>query len=196
MGRVLLLATEDVIGTSGLMALLRTAALHRYQNTLPSNNLDKQFPFEDVSALSLAVDRVYGPRGGRNTALRIGEAAFKRALFEFGPVMGIDDMIVRLLPWSVKLDRWGEILSGMYNGFSDQIIRLESDSDAVYWHVERCPFCWGRQMLEPRCFIFVGLLQESLRWLSGERTYPVEQTTCTAMGDACCTFVIGRTPLG
>jgi predicted hydrocarbon binding protein len=41
----------------------------------------------------------------------------------------------------------------------------------------------------------VGLLQESLYWLSGGKIFNVEETHCIARGDKACTIVIDRTPI-
>ena len=195
MGRVLLQATEDVLGRGGLLALMQTVGLGHYANSLPANNLDKKFPFEEVSALMQGFDLMYGPRSGRGIALRVGRVTFRYGLSEFGPVLGIADLGVHLLPWSLKLERGATSFAELFNQFSDQVVRLEDTPDVLYWHIERCPLCWGRTLTEPRCFVAAGLLQEALLWLSGGKMYHVEQTTCHAMGDDTCTFVIEKKPL-
>jgi predicted hydrocarbon binding protein len=45
------------------------------------------------------------------------------------------------------------------------------------------------------CHLAVGLLQESLYWLSGGKMFNVEETACIGRGDAACTISIDRTPL-
>src|SRR5262245_35523665 len=94
MGRILLQSTEDVLGRGGLLALLKIANLYHYANNLPPNNLDKKFPFEAVSALMEGIDLIYGPRGGRGIALRVGRVSFRYGLYEFGQVLGIADLTV------------------------------------------------------------------------------------------------------
>jgi predicted hydrocarbon binding protein len=194
MGRVLLQATEDVVGRGGLLALLTTAGLERYRRALPPNNLDRHFAFETISGLLASIDRVYGPRGGRTVALRTGRIAFRYGLSDFGAVMGIADLSVRLLPWSLKLEQGTDALAMLFNDFSDQVVHVEHQDETLLWHIDRCPLCWGRHLSEPRCFVATGLLQESLLWLSGGKTYTVEQTTCRATGDPRCTFVIEKKP--
>jgi predicted hydrocarbon binding protein len=194
MGRVLLQSTEDVVGRGALLALLQTIGLGRYTSSLPASNLDKKFPFEEVSNLMHAIDRFYGPRGGRSITLRIGRVAFRYGLYEFGQVLGIADLTVRLLPWSIKLNQGAQSLAGLFNQFSDQIVRLEDTEETLYWHIDRCPLCWERHLTEPRCFVATGLLQESLLWLSGGKTFQVEQISCHAAGDPRCTFAIGKKP--
>ena len=81
------------------------------------------------------------------------------------------------------------------NQFSDQVVRVDDMPDTLHWNIKRCPLCWGRQLKEPRCFTAMGLLEESLIWLSGGRSYLVEQTACYAAGDSQCAFTIEKKPL-
>lgn len=195
MGRVLLQSTEEVLGRGGLLALLKTIGLDHYTSGFPANNLDKKFPFEEISHLMHGIDLLYGPRGGRHMAVRIGRVAFGYGLYEFGQVLGIADLTIRLLPWSIKLNQGAQSFATLFNQFSDQIVRVEDTDEALYWHIERCPLCWGRHLSEPRCFVATGLLQEALIWLSGGKTFDVEQSLCRAAGDPRCTFVIVKKPL-
>jgi predicted hydrocarbon binding protein len=41
----------------------------------------------------------------------------------------------------------------------------------------------------------VGLLEESLRWVSRGRRFKVEEVSCIATGDETCTIVISKKPL-
>jgi predicted hydrocarbon binding protein len=72
---------------------------------------------------------------------------------------------------------------------------VEEKDNKILWHIERCPLCWKRKTEEPICHLAVGLLQESLYWLSGGKIFNVEETTCIAKGDATCTIMIDKTPL-
>jgi hypothetical protein len=191
---VLLQSTEDVLGRGGLLALLQTAGLGQYAGAFPPSTLDKKFPFADVSALMQGIDLIYGPRGGRGIALRVGRVAFRYGLMDFGPVLGIGDLAVSLLPFSLKLNQGAAALAGLFNQFSDQVVRVEDSADTLYWHIDRCPLCWGRALAEPRCFVATGLLQEALVWLSGGRHYAVAQTACFATGDSHCLFEISKKP--
>ncbi len=196
MGRILLQASEDVLGRGGLLALLQTAGLRQYTGMFPPGTLDKKFPFEDVSALMEGLDLIYGPRGGRGIALRVGRITFRYGLMDFGPVLGVGDLAVSLLPFSLKLNQGATALAGLFNQFSDQVVRVEDSGTALYWHIDRCPLCWGRALAEPRCFVATGLLQEALLWLSGGRHHAVAQTACRAAGDDGCRFEISKQPLG
>ncbi|HKZ70806.1 MAG TPA: 4-vinyl reductase [Anaerolineales bacterium] len=195
MGRIILLAMEEIMGRNGVNAVLNLAKLRRLINNYPPNNYDRQFSFEDVGAIQQALEDMYGPRGGRGLALRAGRACFKYGLKEFGPVLGIADLAFRLLPLNMKLKVGAEVFADTFNKYTDQRVRLTDDEDQIYWHIERCPICWGRKSDIPCCHLAVGILQESLYWVSGGKNFSVQETSCIARGDEACTVVIEKKPL-
>jgi len=196
MGRIILLAMEDVIGRNGLNAILNLADLSKSIDTLPPNNFDLRFSFDHLSRTMACVESYFGPRAGRGIALRSGRACFKYGLREFGPLLGVSDMAFRLLPITTKLKRGSEIFAEAFNKFTDQTVRLEDVDNKILWHIERCPICWQRKTDAPTCHLAVGILQEALYWISGGKSFYLEETTCIAQGDPTCTIEITKTPLG
>jgi hypothetical protein len=151
-GRIILLATEEVMGRNGVNAVLNLARLRHLVNNYPPNNFDRQFPFEDVGGIQRALEEMYGPRGARGLALRAGRACFKYGIKEFGPVLGISDLAFRLLPIGMKMKVGIEVFAELFNKFSDQVVRLGEDESHFIWTIERCPVCWRRHTSEPCCF--------------------------------------------
>ncbi len=194
-GRIILLATEEVMGRNGVNAVLNLAKLKHLVNNYPPNNFDRQFRFEDVSGIQHALEEMYGPRGARGLALRAGRACFKYGIKEFGPVLGISDLAFRLLPIGMKMKVGIEVLAEMFNKFTDQVVRLGEEEECFIWMIERCPVCWHRRASEPCCYLAVGVLQESAYWVSGGKNFAIEETTCIAKGDAACTILISKRPL-
>lgn len=194
-GRIILLALEEIMGHNGVNAVLNLAGLHHLINNYPPNNLDLGFPFDDLGAIHQTLEDMYGPRGGRGLATRAGRACFKYGLREFGPVLGNSDLTFRLLPLSMKLKVGAEVLANSLNRYTDQTARLEEDPDHFRLHIDRCPACWGRKTDSPCCNLTVGILQEALFWVSGGKNFVVEETSCIAMGDPTCTVTIARHPL-
>jgi predicted hydrocarbon binding protein len=195
MGRVILMAMEEIMGRNGINAALNLASLSSLIDNYPPPNSDLEFSFETISRLQAALEDAYGPRGGRGFALRIGRTCFKYGMREFGTQMGLTEMAFRLLPLSTKLRIGGSAFAELFNKHTDQQVRFEISEDELYWHIDRCPLCWGRHVDQPACHLAVGLLQESLYWLSGGKQFDVEEVQCIAHGDPSCTIVIGRTPL-
>lgn len=48
MGRIVLLSLEEIIGPNAVKAILNQAGLTHYMGKYPSNNLKKQFKFDDL----------------------------------------------------------------------------------------------------------------------------------------------------
>jgi predicted hydrocarbon binding protein len=195
MGRIILLAMEEVMGRNGVNAILNLARLKTLVNSYPPNNFDRQFTFDEVGSIQQALEDMYGPRGARGLALRAGRACFKYAIKEFGPVLGIADLALRLLPLSMKIKVGIEVFAETFNKFSDQMVRLGEDEEHYIWIIDRCPVCWKRHTEEPCCHLAVGILQESLYWVSNGKSFHVEEVECIAKGDATCTIIINKRPL-
>lgn len=195
MGRIVLLALEEVLGRNGINAVLSQADLSPLINAYPPNNLDLLFNFQDMSKIQRALEDLYGPLGGRGVALRSGRTAFKYGLREFGPFLGITNLSFRLLPLNEKLRTGLGMFADAFNELSDQRVRLEEAPDHIYWHIERCPVCWGRHTDSPACHLAVGILQEALQWVSSGKHFLVEETHCIAEGDPTCTIVIDKRPV-
>ena len=62
MGRIILLAMEEVMGRNGVNAILNLARLKTLVNSYPPNNFDRQFSFDEVGSIQqageLCLDRV------------------------------------------------------------------------------------------------------------------------------------------
>lgn len=196
MARIILLAMEEILGQNGTNAVLNLAHLSKYIHAYPPDNQDLVVPFADIAALQAGLEAAYGPRAGRGMALRIGRACFKYGLREFGPELGLTDLAFRLLPLPVRLERGAHALASLFNELTDQKVWVEIDDEHIYWHIERCPLCWGRHVEGPACSLAVGLLQEALYWVSSGKTFQVEETSCIANGAPTCTIVIHRAFLG
>ena len=195
MGRIILLSMEEVIGQMGVNAALHVANLPHLINNYPPNDMDAGFSFSELSEILAGLEKQYGPRGGRGLALRIGRACFKYGLREFGPMLGATDLAFRLLPVNTKISTGAGLLSKLLNEYTDQRVQVHDEADLFRWEIERCPVCWGRQSDSPVCHLSIGLLQESLYWVSSGKYYSVEETHCIAKGDPKCIIVVDKTPL-
>jgi predicted hydrocarbon binding protein len=195
MGRIILQAMEEVIGHIGVNAVLNLANLSSRINNYPPDNLDRAFRFDELSQIQIALESLYGPRGGRGVALRTGRACFKYGLREFGPLLGVTDLAFRLLPADSKLRVGADIFVDAFNKFSDQVVRVVEEPEHFLWYIDCCPICWKRRTEVPVCHLAVGILQEALYWASNGKVFHVEETACIAMGDSTCTIAIEKQPL-
>lgn len=194
---IMIEALEDVMGKNGLNAILNLANLGELIDNYPPDNLNKEFDFADFSAINLALEEMYGPRGGRGLALRVGRATFDDALKNFGALAGAGDLAFKVLPLDAKLRIGLPAVAKIFSQMSDQISTSEERENDFVYTIHRCPVCWGRKGEEdkPVCFIATGLLQACLVWVSGGKEFRVNESSCVAMGDETCQFVIQKTPM-
>ncbi|NJC95035.1 MAG: 4-vinyl reductase [Anaerolineales bacterium] len=195
MGRIILLSMEEVMGRTGVHAILKLASLPSLIENYPPDDAELAFPFSTLSNITGMLEQAYGPHGGRGLALRVGRACFNNGVRQYGTQLGITEMAFRLLPLPAKVGTGARMLAQLFNNHTDQRVRIEEVDEKILWHIERCPLCWERHAQEPVCHLAVGVLQEALYWLSGGKVFDVEEKTCIAMGDQTCTIVIDQTPM-
>ena len=195
LGRIVMLAFEEVMGKNGLNAMLNLASLSSLIGNYPPDDDEKKIPFETFSKLQISLEQGYGPRGGRGLTLRAGRVFFSHGLRTYGLELGLNDTDFRLQPPELKLIAVLHAMADFFNQYTDQKITLKELEQKILWEVQRCPWCWGRQAFEPVCQFTVGMLQEALYWVSGGKFYNVVEETCIAQGDSTCLVRIDRHPL-
>ncbi len=194
---IIMQALEDVMGKNGMNAILNLAHLSNLIDNYPASNLERQFDFSDISSLSVGLEEMYGPRGGRGLALRAGRAAFADSLRNFGAMAGAGDLAFKVLPLYAKLKIGVPAMAKIFSQISDQKTTVEDHDTEYHYIIHQCPVCWGRSGEEkPVCFIAAGLLQEGLKWLSGGNEFRVNESECVAMGAEVCRFVVQKEPIG
>jgi predicted hydrocarbon binding protein len=195
MGRVILQAMEEILGQAGMNAVLKRTGLPAQNDLQSAPDQDLKFSFSNISALQTGLEVEYGGRVGRGLALRIGRACLKYSLREFSPELGLTDLAFRLLPLQAKLKAGSETFAALFNKYTDQRVRLETDEKTILWRIERCPLCWERHAEGACCHLAVGLLQEAMYWLSGGKYFEVVEKQCIACGAEACIIVIKRTAM-
>ena len=194
-GRIAFIALEEVMGKNGINAVLNMANLSHFIDNYPPDDLKREFDFSDFGALNQALEDMYGPRGARGLGLRMGRAAFAHVIRDFGSMVGMADLAFKVLPLSTKLKVGVRAMAETFSKISDQTSRAEEDEEKFTYIIERCPVCWGRKTDSPCCHMTVGVLQESLYWVSAGRHFKVEEVACIAQGDPACIIQISREPL-
>ena len=195
MARIYLQALEEVMGKSGVNALLNLAGLREMVDNYPPGNLDRKFDFADFSAIGQALDDMYGPRGGRGLGVRAGRAAFAEGLSKFGATAGVADLAFKVLPMGTKLKVGLKAMAETFNKASDQRSELSEAEDHFVYYIHQCPVCYNRKSDRPVCFAAVGILQEGLHWVSGGKNFRVEEVECIAQGRESCVIHIYKEPL-
>jgi predicted hydrocarbon binding protein len=195
-GRIALLSYEEVLGKSGLNALLNLAGLSYLIDNYPPANLDKAFDFSDYTAILMALDEIYGMRGGRGLALRAGRATFNDLLKSYGAMAGVGDLAFKILPLVFKMRIGLPAAARTFSTVSDQQTTVAETEDAFLWTIHRCPSCWSRRGAErPVCYVTIGFLQAALHWVSNGHEFRINETRCCAMGDTVCEFLVRKEPI-
>lgn len=190
-GRLIILALRDVMGQNGIDAVLDAAELSARKDAYPPDDMAKEFDFAELSSILIALEQMYGARGGRGFAARAGRALFADGLKDFGALVGLGDLALRVLPLSAKMSVGLPAFAKIFNQVSDQKVEVERDGSDYLWKITRCPVCWGRvEQPKPVCDLAGGLLEESLEWASGGGRFSVVEEKCVAMGHECCQFRI------
>ncbi|KAA3662954.1 MAG: 4-vinyl reductase [Chloroflexi bacterium] len=195
MGRILLMSMEDVMGRNGLNALLNLIEMQQFIQELPPDNLEKEFDFAFISNINVGLQEIYGTRGGRGLALRGGRAIFSKGLKQFGALAGVSDLAFKVLPLRTKLKIGVPVVARIFTQYSDQTSRVEEFDDHFLYYIDQCSMCWGRQTKHPMCYIAVGILQETLRWVSGGLEFRVEPQECIGMGCKAGIIKIDKEPI-
>jgi len=195
LGRMMLLAFEEVIGKSGINALLNLSLLPHLIDNYPPADDHKSISFETIGRLQYVLEQAYGPHGGRGLALRTGRVFFSSCMRTYCADLGFSDPNFRLQPPDLKIGTALKSLMDFFNRYTNQQISLEETEHNFLWRIECCPWCWGRHESEPTCHFAVGMLQEALYWVSGGKFYNVMEETCVSQGDEICLIAIDRLPL-
>jgi len=191
-----LVACEEILGNGGVHSVLNQANLHNLIENYPPDNADKEFLFSDYAAMMIALEEVYGKRGGKIMGVRIGRAVSKLMIDNFGIMIGATNVAFKVLPLHVKMRLMLMALSKILGKVTDFVPVVEEHEDSYDFIVKRCPVCWGRHdEEEPVCYNDIGLLQGLMHWVSNGKEFAIVETKCHAAGDDSCTFRVFKEPV-
>jgi predicted hydrocarbon binding protein len=194
--RIFLNSIGEIVGENGLKTILNYIHLPELIVQLPPDDMEREFDFSHFSMINQSLEEVYGMRGGRGLALRIGRTTFDDVLKDYGSWAGVGDLAFKVMPLQAKIRFGLDAMARIFSEKSDQISIVEETPDHYLYQIKRCPVCWGRDQGEaPVCYYMVGLLKESLYWVSGGKEFNIIETTCSAAGHDHCEFEISKTPL-
>ena len=187
--RQALIAVEEVMGKNGLAAVLRTSNLGQYINNLPPNDLTPAVKGSDYAGLNKAIEDFYG-RGGRGILQQIGKASFEYGLREQSALMGLAGIALKILPPRQQIHM---VLNSMANALkktnSLDRIEVEAGEGQIAYIAHSCSICYGRQSSIPLCYLYLGSINEAVRWATGQ-IHQVRETDCIACGADYCRFEV------
>lgn len=187
----MLLGVEEIISRSGLNAVLNLAKKQPVENSI-SAAAAQRMNYSDITEINEALEKMYGPRGGRGIALRAGRASFKYILRQHGTAMAVTELNYRMLPVPVRLKTGLEALAGLMGRIGSEQVLISENEQQWIWQSQSCPLCWQRTVSQVVCHFTAGLLQEYFAWASSGRVFGVTEVECRAAGKPACLFVIDK----
>ena len=195
MARMTILTIEETIGAEAMQAIYRQSEVPLTYYP-PADNFAKGFDFAYFAALNETIERLYGPRGARGLLVHAGRAGFTVGFAEFSGIMGAGELAFKAISLESKIKVGLRAVAETFSKFSDQPTTVEETNDYFIYTIQRCPVCWGRHSDRPVCHIALGVLDESMHWISGGKSFFIEEVACIAMGAAACSFHIHKQPVG
>jgi predicted hydrocarbon binding protein len=182
--RIALQSLEEVIGRGGMITIYTHSNLGSLAESLPPENMEKEFDFTDFSTLFDTLQTIFGEHGSRSLAVRAGRITFERGFKIFGKEseMGAQPATGPLGKHSVliRLNR----LSNFLNSVSDQRSSVAAIDvpDTFHFKIQVCPICLERSSQGAVCAFFEGLLAEAAKTFSGGLEYSLREIQCMASG--------------
>lgn len=192
--RIYISSIQETVGAETIQAILKEAGVPSDLRP-PPDNFAKEFDFAYFAAIGAALERIYGPRGERGLTLHAGRASFAKGLAEYGPITGTRELAFKMIPVEAKLRVLLKVMAEAYSRFSDQRTTTAETDDHFQFIVHTCPRCWGRSSDKPICYSGIGILADGCSWVSGGKTFLIEETACIATGAEACVFQVGKRPL-
>ncbi|MEK7439931.1 MAG: 4-vinyl reductase [Chloroflexota bacterium] len=193
-----LLAAEEVVGAKGMGVVLRDAKLERFVGNYPADVLKPggTITFGEYASLNAGLLNFFG-RAGKSMAYRVGRLSAKHGIDQQSAIFGVAALLAaKVLPYpmqiKVGLDAMNDGFRKVY-GASNYTGRIEDRGATIAMIMPECANCAGKQSTEPMCLIHVGVLLESVHWLSGKEA-EVKQTASRSMGAEACVWEVSKTP--
>ena len=184
------------MGDASLNAILTMSGLGTFIESPPADNMAREFDFASLATISQNLEMMFGARGGRSMALRIGREMFSLGLNKFGAFAGMKDPAFIQLPLESRTSMGIQTLAAVFTNFSDQMSIVKTTPEAYLFEVQNSPMAWGRTAERPVCHAIAGILQEGLNWASNGQEYHVQEMICRASGGEACVFKINKNPIG
>jgi predicted hydrocarbon binding protein len=176
--RITLDASEEVLGTNGLKAVLNFSKMSHLMDKKPDYSFDKNFTDEEFRAISASYIDVLGIDGARAVFRMIGKTVAKDTI-KIGAYDSIKD-----LPPDEKLVKALEL----YAAASGRGTVLK-EGDVVVYDNPQCTLCAHAKHDHPICTLYNGVFDHIIEW-SGVKNKKTVETACMAMGDKSCRFEI------
>jgi predicted hydrocarbon binding protein len=174
--RILMDATEQVIGTNGLKALLNFAKMSSLIENKPDYGYDKNYTDEEYSRIITSYYDLLGIRGAKLIFRMVGKAIVKQVtglgLFDHLKEFPPDERLLKGIELYITVSGRGKAF--VENG-------------VIVYDNTVCSTCHGITSDVPICTIISGFLDDLAVW-SGVLGKKSVETRCKAMGHETCRY--------
>ena len=191
-----LLAAEEVIGKSGMTAVLRQIGLEHLIDNYPPESLQVSgnFKYGDFANLNSGLLDFFG-RAGKSMTMRMGRISARHAIDQQSELYGLAALVAsKILPVSTQIKLGLEAMQNGYRRVMPHVrLRIEDRGDKWAYITETCTMCAGKEATDHICWTFSGILQELLRWQTGKE-FEIDEVQCRAQGAPTCVWEIAKKP--
>lgn len=176
--RVWLDATEMIMGTNGLKAVLNYSKRSYILDNYPDYSFDKNYTEDDFSTIAATFQQLLGIQGLKAVLRQIGKASARTTID-----LGVYDSLTEFLPVE-RLFKAAEVYAAASGRGAASM-----EDDVIVYNNDVCTACKGIRSDVPICSIICGYLDELAAWagVPGMRTV---ETHCKATGDATCRYEV------
>lgn len=176
--RVWLDATELIMGTNGLKAVLNYSKRSHFLENLPDYSFDKNYTDDDFSTMAATFHQILGVQGLKAILRQIGKASAKTTID-----MGVYDSFKEFPPIE-RLFKSAELYAAASGRGT-----VSMEGDTIIYDNPVCTVCKDIKTISPVCSIVCGLLDELAVW-SGAPGMKTVETHCKGIGDNTCRYEV------
>lgn len=197
---ILLTQVEEMMGRRSLIMLLRQNGLTGYTNNLPAKDESPSITVSQYSRLLASIYHTFGAHGARSIFLRSGHLGAAEMRRQHPAQLALAGTALKLLPLDTRMRIVLEKLVEQSEDLYGTPHHLDENEAAFVIEMPSCPHCAGisrhasttnQPVGKPVCHIPLGMIDEMVEWVTGQK-HLVEEVTCIAMGDPACRFRVAR----
>ncbi len=133
--------------------------------------------------------RLYYGRGARGALLRIGHGMWQDMVAQANLMEKAELEIVRRLPVPARRRRVLEMVAGRLREGGGSASVRPLDTDLLFSDRSSAATCGQSSPNRAICYVTLGMIQEAIRWATGQEA-DVEEIACKAAGAPACEFKI------
>ena len=197
---ILLTQVEETMGRRSLIMLLRRNGLAGYIDNLPPRDEVPCITVDQYSHLLASIYDTFGAQGARSIFLKGGHLDAAEMRRQHPAQFALAGTALRLLPLDTRMRIVLEKLAEQSEDLYGTPHHLDENDVAFVIEMPACPHCAeisrhtsaaDRHVGRPVCHVPLGVIDEMVEWVTGQR-HLVEEVACIALGDPACCFRVAR----